>query len=154
VFDALEKGPRRISDLLAREDHSNVLQGLILLAHGGHVAILKDSVRDFAPGQRFNSACTAAVLTGAPYNYLAAPAIGSAIVARDVDLMLLALRDAGVEREQLGARLLEALSRLGRKLLRDGTPVDGEESERLANDLVNDVFVNRIPGWQRLGAVR
>lgn len=154
VFDALESGPRRISDLLAREDQSNVLQGLILLAHGGHVAILKDSARDLGPGQRFNSACAAAVLTGAPYNHLAAPAIGSAVVARDVDLMLLALIDAGVEREQLGAQLLEALSRLGRKLLRDGKPLDGQESERLANDLVNDAFVNRIPGWQRLGVVR
>jgi hypothetical protein len=116
--------------------------------------MLKDGARDLAPGQRFNRACAAAVLNGAPYNYLAAPAIGSAIVAHDVDLILLALREAGVEREQLGAKLLEALAKLGRKLLRDGKPVDGEESERLANDFVNSVFVSKFPSWQKLGVVR
>jgi trans-aconitate methyltransferase len=154
LFEALESGPKRVSELIAPDNHSNVLQGLILLAHGGHVAMLKDGARDLAPGQRFNRACAAAVLNGAPYNYLAAPAIGSAIVAHDVDLILLALREAGVEREQLGAKLLEALAKLGRKLLRDGKPVDGEESERLANDFVNSVFVSKFPSWQKLGVVR
>ncbi|MBA2919789.1 methyltransferase domain-containing protein [Sphingomonas sp. MAH-20] len=153
VFDALQDGPRRIAELLARDDHANVLQGLILLAHGGHVAILKEGVRDFAPAQRFNRACAGAVLTGAPYSYVAAPAIGSALALRDVDLMLIGLRDEGVARDALVPRLLESLDRLGRRLLRDGRPVEGDEAQRLATELVDDVIANRLPAWQRLGVV-
>ncbi|NNM75632.1 methyltransferase domain-containing protein [Sphingomonas sp. ID1715] len=154
VFDALESGPKRISALLGLStEQSNVLQALILLAHGGHVAILKDCARVASPAQRFNKACAAAVLAGAPYNYLAAPAIGSALTARDVDLMLLALMAEDSERETLPTRLLDALGKLGRKLLADGTPVEGAEAQRLAKDLVNDVVVNRLPLWQKLGAV-
>jgi SAM-dependent methyltransferase len=153
VFDALENGPKRISDLLARQDQSNVLQGLILLAHGGHIAILKEGERHLGPGQRFNRACAAAVLTGAPYSYVAAPAIGSALALRDVDLMLLGLRDQGVEWGALAPGLLESLGRLGRKLLRDGKPVDGDEARQLAGELVDDVMASRLSVWQRLGVV-
>ena len=153
IFDALENGPKKIGELLGQQNQSNVLQALILLAHGGHVAILRDAPREFASAQRFNRACAAAVLTGAPYNYLAAPAIGSAVAARDVDLMLLGLKDQGFARGELGDKLIEALGRLGRKLLRDGQPVEGDEARTLAKDLVNDVFVNRLPTWQRLGVV-
>lgn len=155
LFDALEGGPKRIGELLATgPEQSNTLQALILLAHGGHVAILKDQPRDFAASHRFNKACAAAVLTGAPYNYLAAPAIASAVSARDVDLMLLGLMaDGERDPDRLAEQLLAALGRLGRKLLNDGKPVEGEEAARLAKDLVNDVSVNRLPLWQRLGAV-
>jgi SAM-dependent methyltransferase len=154
VFDALEQGPKRIAELLTvAGEQSNVLQALILLAHGGHVAILKDEPRDFGPSQRFNIACGAAVLSGAPYSYLAAPAIGSALTARDVDLMLLGLMAQDGDRESLPARLLEALGKLGRKLLADGKPVEGEAAHALAKDLVNDVVLNRLPLWQKLGAV-
>lgn len=155
LFDALSDGPQRIDGLLkAGAEQSNVLQALILLAHGGHVAILKESIRETAAAQRFNKACAAAVLTGAPYNYLAAPQIASAISARDVDLMLLGLIDAhGQDADRLAEELLAALARLGRKLLADGKPVDGDQAEGLAKDLVNDVLLNRLPLWQRLGAV-
>ena len=154
VFDALEQGPKRIADLLGvAGEQSNVLQALILLAHGGHVAILKDGPRPVDASQRFNRACAAAVLTGAPYSYLAAPAIGSAFAARDVDLMLIGLMTEDDSTETLPERLLEALGKLGRKLLADGKPVEGDEAKRLAQELVNDVVVNRLPLWQKLGAV-
>jgi len=155
VFDALADGPQRIGELLkVGPEQSNVLQALILLAHGGHVAILKDGGREAEGAKRFNRACAAAVLTGAPYNYLAAPQIASAITARDVDLMLLGLIDEhGHDQDRLAEELLGALAKLGRKLLSDGKPVDGGEAQRLAKDLVNDVLVNRLPLWQRLGAV-
>jgi SAM-dependent methyltransferase len=153
LFDALEGGPRRISELLGLSDQANMLQALILLAHGGHIAILKDGPRSVERAQRFNQAAAAAVLTGAPYSYLAAPAIGSALAARDVDLILLGLIQQGVDRDGLAVGLIESLGRLGRKLLRDGRPVDGEKAEAIAKDLVNDVFANRVPLWQKLGAV-
>jgi SAM-dependent methyltransferase len=153
LFDALDGGAKRISELLGLSDQANMLQALILLAHGGHVAILKEGARAAEPARRFNEAVAAAVLTGAPYSYLAAPEIGSALAARDVDLMMLGLRQQGVERDELPDRLLEALNKLGRKLLRDGKPVDGSEASALAKDLVNDVFVDRLPLWQKLGAV-
>lgn len=153
LFDALDGGPKRIADLLGLSEQANMLQALILLAHGGHVAILKHQPREAEPGRRFNRAVAAAVLTGAPYSYLAAPEIASALAARDVDLMLLGLEQQGVERDALPDRLLEALGKLGRKLLRDGKPVEGAEAQTLAKDLVNDVFVNRIPLWRKLGAI-
>jgi hypothetical protein len=93
------------------------------------------------------------VLTGAPYSYVAAPAIGSALALRDVDLMLLGLRDQGVEWGALAPGLLESLGRLGRKLLRDGKPVDGDEARQLAGELVDDVMASRLSVWQRLGVV-
>jgi SAM-dependent methyltransferase len=153
LFDALDAGPKRISDLLGLSDQANMLQALILLAHGGHVAMLKDGPRTAEPGRRFNKAVAAAVLTGAPYSYLAAPEIASALAARDVDLMLLGLHNEGVGFAHLTLRLLDSLAKLGRKLLRDGKPVEGDEAQALAKELVNDVFVNRLPLWQKLGAV-
>lgn len=153
LFDALDAGPKRIAELLSLSDQANILQALILLAHGGHLAILKDGARTPEPARRFNEAVAAAVLTGAPYSYLAAPEIGSAIAARDVDLMLLGLKQQGVAEDALPERLLESLGKLGRKLLRDGKPVENDEAKALAKDLVNDVFVNRLPLWQKLGAV-
>jgi SAM-dependent methyltransferase len=153
LFDALDGGPRRISELLGLSEQANMLQALILLAHGGHLAVLKDGARTAEPAHRFNQAVAAAVLTGAPYSYLAAPQIGSALAARDVDLMLLALRNQGLEKGLLAGGLLDALAKLGRKLLRDGQPVEGDEARTLAKDLVNDVFVHRLPLWQKLGAV-
>lgn len=153
LFDALDDGPKRISELLGLSDQANMLQALILLAHGGHVAILKDGPRSGEPAIRFNRAVAAATLTGAPYSYLAAPEIGSALATRDVDLMVLGLHNEGVGRGLIADRLIEALGKLGRKLLRDGKPVEGAEAQALAKDLVNDVFANRLPLWQKLGAV-
>jgi len=153
IFSALESGPKKISDLLAHSDQPNTLQGLILLAHVGNIAVTKDDRRDGDAALRFNRAAAEAVLTGAPYTYLAAPAIGSAITARDVDLMLLGLRDQGVARDDMAAGLLETLARLGRKLLSEGQPVEGERAQVLAKELVNDLFVERLPLWQKLGAV-
>lgn len=155
LFKAMADGPKPISDLLAvTSEQSNVLQALILLAHAGHVAILRDGERTAEAAQRFNRACATAALTGAPYTYLAAPAIGSAVSVRDVDLMLLGLIEGGErDPEGLAEQLLDTLSRLGRKLLSEGKPVDGEEARKLAKDLVNDVLVQRMPLWQRLGSV-
>lgn len=154
VFDALESGPKRIAELLAGgQNQSNILQGLILLAHGGHVAIITDRDRAAEGAQRFNRVAAAAALTGAPYNYVAAPAIASALAARDIDLMLIALRDQGAKDEELAPKLIETLGRLGRKLLRDGKPVEGDEADKLARELVDEVIAKRLPGWQRLGMV-
>jgi SAM-dependent methyltransferase len=153
IFNSLETGPRRIADLLAPPDQSNALQALILLAHAGHLAIMSDAERDPLPAQRFNRACAAAALTGAPYNYLAAPTIGTAVAARDVDLLVLALWGDGLAEQDCAKGLIDALSRLGRKLLRDGQPVDGDEARHLADELVKDIFANRLPLWQGLGAV-
>ena len=153
VFDALEGGPQRIGTLVQGADQSNILQALILLAHAGHLAILPGMPRDAAPAQRFNRAAADAALTGAPYSYLAAPAIGSAIALRDVDMLLVALLAENPDEASLPDRLLGALDRLGRKLLRDGEPVAADGAPALAKDLVNDVFVNRLPLWKKLGAV-
>lgn len=155
IFAGLADGPKRIAELMQLNVGANLLQALILLAHGGFVAIARGVARDAEPGQRFNRAVSDHVAMGAPYGYVSVPAIGTAIGLRDVDLLVLKVlaEQPGATPGALRDGLLDALAKLGRKLLRDGQPVDGDEAKALADELVGDLLASRLPLWKRLGAV-
>lgn len=155
VFDALADGPKPVAALLDLGVPGNLLQALILLAHGGAVSIARPAgARDGAAARRFNAVVCAQVGMGAPYNYVATPQNGAAHGLRDVDLIVMKVRrdDPGAGPETLRDGLLATLAGLGRKLLRNDEPVDGDEAKAFADELVSDILANRLPIWKRLGA--
>ncbi|MEP9357466.1 class I SAM-dependent methyltransferase [Sphingomonas sp. KR3-1] len=90
ILQALGDGPQAIDQLaglpsLAEQGAASVRQLLVLLLHAGVLGLASET-SDNAAAHRFNAVIAHAAGQGAPYRYLAAPALGSAIPASEAEL--------------------------------------------------------------------
>lgn len=161
IMAALEQGPRTVGQLatlpgLPQKDASSNIQTLILLVHAGVLQIVARGEQPADAAQRLNLEIAAAAAEGAPYAQLAAPVLGSAIAAADVDLILLRAwqKNPRADAATLGRALCENLARLGRGISREGQVLAGEELAARARELANLFLTSQLPRWKELGAVR
>ena len=115
----------------------------------------RKSPPDPARAQALNRAIARGAANGAPYANVSAPALGSAVSARDVDLLLL---DAWLERpsaklDALAKALLERLGRLNRKLALKGEVLEGDAAKGRAEALAEEFAGKVAPLWRRLQGV-
>lgn len=157
ILSALDAGPMSLGrlvalDALAAEGQANVVQAVTLLIHAGEIGIGAAPV-DHRPAHRLNAVIARAARQGAPYGHVAAPILGSAVVARDIDLILLDAVHEGMTESTaaLVPLLLERLDRLGRRLSDDGRPLEGAAGHARAEVLVDDFLGRLLPRWRRLG---
>lgn len=156
LMEAIGDGSRSLAELAAlpaaRKDPQLLRQTLVFLIHAGWLnCARREPVA--ASAAAVNAAVAAVAAEGGPYRHLAAPVLGSAIPATDAELMMLDLhgRDrAGFEKAG-GKLLAQSLARLGRKLGKDGKPLEGEaEAAEMAR--ISEQFRTRtLPAWRRLG---
>jgi SAM-dependent methyltransferase len=95
ILDALAGGPHSIEQLAAlpglrEQGMANVRQLLLLLLHTGTLALEAATPDEgAAAAHRLNAVIAREAAQGAPYRYLAAPALGSAIPASEAELKAL-----------------------------------------------------------------
>lgn len=155
ALEALAEGSRSIAELLALPSSqgrlARVQQGIALLLQGGWLGCGWQGEVGRPPATAANAEVARLTAEGAPYRHLAAPALGSAIPASDSDLMLL---DTILSEASGGAAgLSERLRRLGRKLAKDGQPLDGD-AEQTEFARLEQVFTSKtLPRWKELGVI-
>lgn len=135
---------------------SNPLQVLALLVHGGQVLPLPSRKFDPAPAQRLNRVLIQKARLNRFYTFLAAPVAGSGIPAGHIELFTLACLFDGQRSDvpSITTAVLATMRRLGSSPLKDGVAVtDPAEQQSIISRDVETILAEKLPLWQRLGAV-
>lgn len=155
ALEALAGGSRSVAELLALPSShgrsTRVQQGIVLLLQGGWLGCGWQGEAARPPATEANAGVARLTAQGAPYRHLAAPALGSAIPASDSDLMLL---DALLSEGSAAVEgLAERLRRVGRKLAKDGQPLDSEAEQAEFARLAQLFTSKTLPRWKELGVI-
>jgi len=136
---------------------AGTLQALALMVHAGQVLpIVGEANGDFAAAQRLNRVLVAYAGRGRSYQFLAAPAVRSALPATSIDLMALAAIFSGKDEDSatLVQYVLDAMNRLGSKPLKNGKAVEDHEQMRaVVTQEVDKFLTERLPLFRRLGCL-
>ena len=162
LLHALAEGPlslarARATPGLAGKSLNEVLQSLTLLISAGyaHPALPAETSFGARTAARTLNRAIAEINTGGGnIRSIAAPAIGSAITVDPMDSLLIGevLAGQSAGREALAERLVKALERTGRHILRDGKPVaEPTEVWRLATEVVDGVLTRGSARLRALG---
>lgn len=161
VVAALGEGAKSIGELAAlpkvREKvGARAVRMILLMIHDRIVAIGTAEPAVAGPSARFNAAIARTASRGQPYRFLAAAELGSALAAREVDLMMLDawLQSSGkADAAALAEGFSSRLAALGRKIERDGKPLDSAEAARYLAKLSASFLERLLPTWRRLGVL-
>jgi len=161
IVQALAGGPMSIAELAAlpgmrKQGLANTMETVLLLLHAGLLGVAAAEPGDAATAQRLNRLIAREAAAGAPYEYLAAPLLGSAIQASDLTLMLLdTFLDAGGQADAaaLAEGASERFAKLGRKLRYAGRELEGPEEQRLLAQASKAFVEDILPRWRRLGVL-
>lgn len=155
VTQALKGESRSLKEVMqlpaAAKQPARMRQSILLLLQSGVLGCGRQGSSPRSPATAANAAVARLTRQGAPYRHVAAPALGSALPVGDTDLLML---DA-VLTQPAGAKpaLAERLQRLGRKLAKEGKPLDGEaETAEIAR--LERAFTDvTVPAWKKLGVI-
>jgi hypothetical protein len=160
----LVSGPRtfgfvRQADGFAQRPASDVLQAVVLLIASGYVSpMMPPGLREAARAGtgRLNAAIGDFNAEGGQIPRLVSSVTGLDVVADVMETLVVRERLAGrpMEIEGLTDRVLAALNRSGRSVVRDGKPVmDIAAARVVAREAVGRILSERIPAWERLGVL-
>lgn len=157
---ALREGPQAVAMLaaqpeIARAGGVGLRRALLGLLHAGHLALHREKAQVQA-AVRFNQAVARRVAAqNAPYNYLAAAAIGNC-VATDIPALLLLdirARQPQATAPQMVEELGKAMARAGRQFVDEGKPVsDAQKQAELLRKTVDTFLHTTLPAWIAQGA--
>lgn len=155
VLEGLHERSLSIAEILALPAPSRhparAQQGILLLLQAGWLGCGWQGEERRPPATQGNAAIARQASQGAPYRHLAAPALGSALTVSDSELVMLDsfLRNPG----SAGFGLGESLRRLGRKLAKEGKPMDGQEEQAEIGRLEAVFAGQTLPLWKELGVI-
>ena len=161
VLDALAQRPHSLAELAALPAMANALPQMVqvaaLLCSTGQATVypLQQAAEAAASCTALNRALTGQIQYGEDYQVLAAPRLGNGIAVSTVgSLAYLMLSAPGTEQGAgaLAPRAWRIMAAQGRKLLRNGAPIDGEE-QNIAEltMLIGEILTKRLPVWRQLG---
>jgi len=161
IIEALDDGPKSIEELTAlpsmlKQGKDSATQVLRLLLQGRWIAVGAAEAVSPEPAQRLNAFIARAASEGAPYSYIALPALGSAVAASDIDLMLIDcwLESLGkADAKALAKGVSGRLAKLGRKLQHNGKRIEGAEAQRRLIAEAGRFIDESLPRWRQLGAL-
>ncbi len=156
-MDHLGEQPRPLGELLSTGSGlpiplPELLQNLALLLSKGLVALVSESV-DPVPAQRLNRVIAQKVRDGAPYRFLAAPLIGSALPFSDLDFLALDASLRGISGLALPMAVAAGLDDLQRGIEREGRTITAADRTRYLREHADHFQRRMLPLLQRLGAV-
>jgi hypothetical protein len=163
VLSRLKQGPATAAELIELAKNAGVSQEevptvLEILVHNGVITPCRPDFLtvDRAPSQRLNQVLMNIALAGDTHRYLAAPVLGSAIGANYFErLAALVLSDDSLadDHKAVGA-VLERLERSGKRMVRDGKPMDRDEQDvRELDGLMREFRAAGFDHWRSLGVL-
>ena len=105
---------------------------------------------------QFNDAIVDAVTRGEEPGYLVSPLLGSAIPANAWEILTVgALLSGGSPDDPAGLteRMLPAMRRGGRSLVRDGAPIEDTEVKTILLEVIAGIVEHRVPLFRALGVL-
>ncbi|MBK5937141.1 class I SAM-dependent methyltransferase [Halorhodospira halophila] len=111
---------------------------------------------DPGPAGRLAELLAERILEDEAHGHLPAPAIGSAVVASDTEIVALAaLRQGAPQRaERLAEAVWSRFRPVGRRMVRDGQVLEGERANlRELQERARGILRERLPVWQGLGLI-
>jgi len=160
LVNALADGPRTIAALTAQPDmraqgKANAIQILALLLHARILGTGPAMPSTPQAAERLNRIIARGVAEGLPYDHLAAAALGSAVAARDIDLLLLdswfeaPTADAAALAQAVAARLAQ----LDRPVTDNGQTLTGDAAHTRLAALSATFLEQGLPRWRQLGVL-
>lgn len=133
----------------------DVIQAALMMLQAGLIAVAPRVAVDPEPARRFNAAIAQLVSHGASYRYVATPALASGAQASEIDCMLIDSFLASPEPDHVSVAegLYQRLHGLGRSLMQDGVPLEGDAAAQRIVDLAAIFLNNDLPRWRRLGVI-
>lgn len=160
IVDALRDGPKTLRQLfaipdIAKQGQTGLVQTIIMLVHTATLGIGRSHVVAPEIAQRFNATIARSVSAGAPYGFMAVPALGSAFAISDIDWMLLDtwLAKPDSTQAELGLGLAKRLSALGRSLAHEGKRLEGKAHDERIAAMARNFRDGHLASWQKLGAI-
>ena len=155
-YEALSTGPKTLAELMTASGQPlpGALQVLSLMLNAGH-ALPFAPCRTPKPAQALNRAIADAASAGAPYNFLAAPAVGGVIQASDTDLMMLSATTKGPNQPApIAEGLIQRLLGLNKGLKDGNQALTTAEAMRPKALALAETFISQtLPNWRKLGVV-
>lgn len=161
VFDALARRPHTLGELLALpalagQTLAGVTQIAALLIGSGQAAPYQSGAPAQArePARRINRALADLARDGDDHRVLCAPLLGSGLAVTHVErlvLLMLADKAAPYDPAQIGRQVWSVLSAQGRRLIKDGVTLPGDDAnlaELIAQ--VERIVQRSLPIWQQL----
>lgn len=160
IFAGLSSGPKSIEEVaqlpgVGKHGWAALTKTLALLLQG-RVLQLATKSPDNTAAHSLNAAIARAGSRGAPYRHIAAPELGSAVSVKDFDLLLI---DSWLEASRtadsaaLGNGVAQRMARLGRHIYEGDQPLKGAAAEQRIADAVAVFLADRLPYWQKVGAL-
>lgn len=151
VLNAFESTGSSVSEVHAKVPQHTLLEIAEMTSYlyfGGWLALHNNS--GSAAVKRLNHTLLNAHLNGAPYNQLASGLASTVMRLSDAQMMICAIHQKGVSREDLPRVLMSALIDLDRKFGIDGKLLDGPEGEQEAQKHVDHFFAEVLPELLRM----
>jgi hypothetical protein len=158
IVAALADGPKPFAELMALQNPARLNTRSILLSmlDADMLIVGRAAPASVQVAQRFNAAVAAGAASGESCTQLAAAALGSGVVATELDLLFLdamVCADDSLDHEQLARGVTERLKGLGRQLQFRGAPIPEDQLQSHIARLA-PMFVDQLlPQWRRLGVV-
>mgnify|MGYP000117194970 CR=1 FL=1 len=157
IIDAVSQGATKLGDLMAESDArtGQLVQASAALTQSGqiHPVVGDRGGTAVASARRLNRAMAQRALDGEGYGYLAAPAIGNGVPARDHEIVAFDVLSRHEVRtaEELAQGMLARFKRVGRRLVKDGRTLETDE-ENLAEFRAHaeTIMRDRVPVWRQL----
>jgi ubiquinone/menaquinone biosynthesis C-methylase UbiE len=166
LVEALRQGPLTVAEAsglapLADGPIEATADAVAMLIAAGHAhPVMPPEVAQKAAAAvgQLNEAIVEAVSRGEEPGYLVSPVVGSAVTASAWEILTVgALSHGGSQDDPAGLteRVLLAMRRGGRSVVRDGAPVEnGAEATAILREVIAGIVEHRVPLFRALGVLR
>lgn len=161
IVEALRSGPKSIAELAnlpetRAQDIEVTLRILLLLLHSRTVGIAGSGPTAAESAQRLNAIIARGASAGLPYDHIAAPALGSAVPARDLDLMLLNAwleSPESANAEFLAAEVAANMAKPGGNAEYNVNAPDCAKAQQHVMEQATTFLEQKLSAWRMLGAL-
>ncbi len=160
IIERLREGPCTVSELaalpeMAKQGLQGTVHTIMLLMQSGAICCGRERPAVAEVAHRFNTALAAAVSGGAPYNFIACPALGSALGLSDVDYLLIDvwLTQSDCDEGALAQGLVSRLRKLNRSLSANNAPLEGDALDQRIGQLAKTFLTEQLPRWRNMQAL-
>jgi len=147
VLDKFSDNPKTLAEVAAQLPKTKPadLAGIVTnLISGGWLVFYHDV--DCEPARRLNRCIAKAVLSGAPYQFLAMPKFAQGYALRDTEVMCLGLSSETNDPKSIASSLIIHMQTIGKHFVRDGSAITSQkEAQKVAETMVESYLKKRSP---------